>query len=218
MTAKASLTPDIEKLESLFSKMNKTLFCDELQTPVITISPDTTRGAYGWCTTWRAWCEIDRASIPAEKLSAEKENGFYEITICAEYLARPFENIVETLLHEMVHLYNLQNGVNDVSRHGYYHNKKFKEAAEQHGLIVEKTSSYGWSETRLNTETKHFVSSLQNKKFWLYRKTPTKISGTSHSKQSNRKYVCPNCGCIVRATKVVHIICGECNVPFTETE
>lgn len=45
----------IDNLESLFSKFNRRYFNNELQTPVITVSPDTTSGAYGWCTSWKAW-------------------------------------------------------------------------------------------------------------------------------------------------------------------
>ncbi len=52
---KQSLQPIIEKLESLFSKFNEKFYNNELQTPVITVSPDTTKGAYGWCTAWKAW-------------------------------------------------------------------------------------------------------------------------------------------------------------------
>lgn len=68
----------------------------------------------------------------------------------------------------MVHLYNLQIGVQDTSRSGTYHNKKYKEAAEQHGLIVDKDSKYGWTKTSLNDEAKAFVEGLQDKKFMLF--------------------------------------------------
>lgn len=43
-----------------------------------------------------------------------------------------------------------------------------------------------------------------------------KIPGAAKTKQSSRKYVCPMCGCIIRATKEVHVICGDCNVEFEE--
>lgn len=33
---------------------------------------------------------------------------------------------------------------------------------------------------------------------------------------SSRKYVCPCCGAIIRATKEVHVICAECDVEFQE--
>lgn len=50
-----SLKPVIDKLENLFSKFNEHFYGGELQTPIITVSPDTTKGAYGWCTSWKAW-------------------------------------------------------------------------------------------------------------------------------------------------------------------
>ena len=146
--AEQSLKPIIEKLESLFSKFNEKFYAGELQRPVITVSPDAKRGAYGWCTAWKAW--TDKGPEAVEDVRAVKEDGFYEINICAEYLSRPFGQIAETMLHEMVHLYNLQNDVQDTSRAGKYHNKKYKAAAEAHGLNVEKDSKYGWSRTELN--------------------------------------------------------------------
>ena len=127
-----SLKPVIDELETLFSKFNKAFFEGKLEKPVITVSPDHTRVAYGWCTGWKAWQD------------GTKEGGYYEINLCAEYLNRPLEETCGTLLHEMVHLLNLQDGVQDTSRSGTYHNKKFKETAEAHGLIVEKGEKYGW--------------------------------------------------------------------------
>lgn len=172
-----SLKPVIEKLESLFSKFNNKFYNGELQSPIITVSPDTTKGAYGWCTAWKAWSNseqkrtVDFSKVTKEELEAmKKDDGFYEINICAEHLARPFEAVAETLLHEMVHLYNLQIGVQDTSRGGTYHNKKYKESAEKHGLTVEKDAKYGWTKTSLNDETKAFVDGLQDKKFELHRK------------------------------------------------
>lgn len=125
-----SLKPVIDELETLFSKFNKAFFEGKLEKPVITVSPDHTRGAYGWCTAWKAWQD------------GTKEGGYYEINLCAEYLNRPFEETCGTLLHEMVHLQNLQDNVQDTSRSGSYHNRKFKETAEAHGLTVEKGEKY----------------------------------------------------------------------------
>lgn len=204
---KVSLKPIIEELESLFSKFNARFFAGELEKPVITVSPDHTRGAYGWCTGWKAWQD------------GAKEGGYYEINLCAEYLNRPFEETCSTLIHEMVHLKNLQDGVQDTSRSGLYHNQKFKSVAEATGaLAVEKGSKYGWHITKLSPEGEAFVKSLGKNGFSLVRPKIPSLKGSSKSGSSSRKYVCPCCGTIIRATKEVHVICGECDVPFEEQE
>ena len=197
-----SLKPIIGKLESLFSNFNQKFYNGKLQKPVITVSPDITKGAYGWCTTWKAWKEKD------------EESGYYEINLCAEHLARPFPEVCATLLHEMVHLWNLQNNVQDTSRGGTYHNKKFKQVAEGHGLIIDQDPKYGWTITRLNDEAKAFIDGLKEQEFEIYRSKLPKIKKSKSS--SSRKYVCPQCGLIIRATKEVHVICSECGVEFEE--
>lgn len=192
----------ISKLENLFSIFNEKFFNNELDKPVITVSPDTTKGAYGWCTSWKAWKQ------------GEDSEGYYAINMCAEHLARPFEDTCSTLIHEMVHLINLQNGIQDTSRGGTYHNKRFKQTAEEHGLIIDQHPKYGWTITRLNDEAAEFISKMDEQGFKLYRsKIPQlKKSGSSSSK----KYVCPCCGLIIRATKEVHVICAECDCEFKE--
>ena len=201
----ASLKPVISELESLFSTFNKALFEGKLEQPVITVSPDNTRGAYGWCTGWKAWQD------------GTKEGGFYEINLCAEYLNRPFEETCSTLIHEMVHLWNLQEGVQDTSRSGTYHNKNFKIAAEAHGLIVEKSAKYGFSTTTLAPAILTFIQAMEKTGFSLVRPRPLGLKGAK-AKQSSRKYVCPGCGAIIRATKEVHVICGDCELTFEEQE
>lgn len=64
-----SLKPVIEELENLFSKFNARFFADKLEKPVITVSPDHTRGAYGWCTGWKAWkAGEDEGHYPTDHL------------------------------------------------------------------------------------------------------------------------------------------------------
>ena len=202
-----SLKPVIDELETLFSKFNKAFFEGKLEKPVITVSPDHTRGAYGWCTAWKAWQD------------GTKEGGYYEINLCAEYLNRPFEETCGTLLHEMVHLQNLQDNVQDTSRSGSYHNRKFKETAEAHGLTVEKGEKYGWHKTTLNPQAEAFVKSLGKSGFCLVRPRTNPLKGSRKGGgSSSRKYVCPCCGTIIRATKEVHVLCGECEVAFEEQE
>ena len=207
--AQQSLKIIIQKLEDLFEQFNNKFYDGQVQKPVITVSPDTTKGAYGWCTCWKAW---------KEKMDNEEEqddaSGYYEINLCAEHLARPFTEVCATLLHEMVHLWNLQNEVQDTSRGGTYHNKKFKQVAEEHGLIIEQHPKYGWTLTSLNGEAKVFIEGMHEKGFGIYRSKLPKLKPSKGS--SSRKYVCPSCGLIVRATKEVHVICADCEVELEE--
>lgn len=196
-----SLKNTIQQLEDLFEIFNYKYFNEELSKPVITVSPDT-KGAYGWCTSYKAWKE-----------TRHENEGYYEINICAEYLSRPYEDVAGMMLHEMVHLYNLENGIKDTSRAGTYHNKKFKEAAEAHGLNVENTEKYGWSKTSLTEEARKevedFMNSIDKTSFDLYREKAEKEK--KKSKSNSKKYVCPCCGLIIRATKEVKVVCYECD-------
>ena len=196
-----NLSNELKQLEDMFRFWNKTYFDGIIEEPVITLIPDHRGRAYSWCTTYKAW--------GSEKLPTTV--GFYEINICADQLNRSIEEITGTLLHEMVHLYNLQIGVQDCSRGNTYHNKKFKEEAEKRGLIISFNKKIGWSVTQINDETKKIIKREKFKAIKLQRKEEIKIQ---KPKQSMRKYVCPCCGCIIRATKEVHVSCIDCNEDF----
>lgn len=211
-----SIAPIIEEFEILFSKINGRFFNGELQKPVITISPDTTKGAYGWCTSWKAWTNKNSDEQLNINLSEEDikdiilKEGYYEINICAEYLNRPFEETAETLIHEMVHLYCSQFGIKDTSRSGTYHNKKFKKEAERHGLNVEKDEKYGWCKTSLNDESKDFFKNYPKENFKLHRKNLSNIFCEKQSKQLSHKYMCSCEKNSVWKTKDPNLICGFC--------
>lgn len=195
----SSIKPIIDKIEELFKTFNTKFYDGQLQKPVLTVSPDSTSGAFGWITTWKSWHQEGM------------EEGFYEINLCAEHLNRDFKETCATLLHEMVHLWNLQNDVKDTSRGTSYHNKKFKEVGEQRGLIIKKHDKYGWTLTSLNEEATEFINTLGEQNFQLHRTKMTKLESGA-KKSSSKKYTCPQCGMIVRATKEVHILCGDCDV------
>lgn len=81
---------------------------------------------------------------------------------------------------------------------------------------MEKTAKHGFSKTTLAPETLAFVNSLGKNSFSLVRPKVSGLKGAGAKKQSSRKYVCPCCGAIVRATKELNIICGDCEVPFEQ--
>ena len=108
-------------LNKVFDLLNAEFFEGALSRPTITIQ--STPKAYGHFSL-------------REDTWISKNGASHEINLGAGTLARPIEEVVATLLHEMVHYWNFVNGIQDCSRGGTYHNKKFKESAEAHGLLV----------------------------------------------------------------------------------
>lgn len=118
-------------LEKIFRAVNADWFGGELEEPIITIQ--STPRAYGHVTVSKVW-----------KRKGEQR---HELNIGAETLQRPIEEVVATIVHEAVHLYNLAHGVQDCSRGNTYHNKRFKEEAERRGLVISHHPTYGWTIT-----------------------------------------------------------------------
>ena len=187
----------IKQYEEVFDKFNEKYFDNELPTVVLTVNSDTTKGAYGWCTSGKVWKHED------------EEDAYYEIVLTAEHINRAPEEVAGTVLHEMIHLYNLKHEIVDTSGNGYYYNKKFKEAAEKFGLKVEKTS-YGYSKTELSEEQIEFVKTLNLTKFDFYRAKKGKVSKPNRGK----KYQCPSCGASFWSSKEMHVHCEDCDEDF----
>lgn len=207
-----SVAPIVRELEIVFDNFNAHFFDSALLTPVITLSQKGTKSAKGWCTEKKVWAQTGGND------SAEK---FYEINICPEYLNRPIEEIAEIMLHEMVHLFNIIHGIQDCSSNGQYHNKHFKESAEQHGLNVERVQNYGYAQTSLKQETIDFIRSLDLTAFDLYREGAQKsveLVKITRKPSSTRTYVCPKCKTLIRATKKVQVRCDGCNVLFRDRQ
>lgn len=132
-------------LEKMFRTLNADLFDGQLEEPVITIQ--STPRAYGHVTIAKAW--------------KRREDWRHELNIGAETLSRPIEETVATMVHEMVHLWNLQvTKAQDCSRGGTYHNKVFKEEAEKRLLKIEKHPTYGGQS---HTRQKNLSNTSSNK-------------------------------------------------------
>ena len=199
----------LSQLEKLFEVFNEKYYEGKLERPILVVSPKAD-SAYGWCTTYKAW--------------KSGESGFYEISISGSHMNRKFGEICATLLHEMVHLYHLQNDIKGVSRGGTYHNGTFRDDANQRGLQIEKHPTYGWTITKLNEEGDSFIRTIEAE-FGIYRvdlKPTAQVEDDETEKKpkkkTSRKYVCPVCGIIVRATKEVNIVCGDCEETLVEED
>lgn len=122
MTTKTDIQRMTAELHTAFKLINKKYFNNELPLPAITIQSSGKRLSMGWCTVNEVWRD------------KEGKVKMYEINLGAEYINVSFEETMDTLMHEMVHLYNLVKKVQDVSRNGTYHNKRFLERAVKSGF------------------------------------------------------------------------------------
>ena len=208
------ISDEVMFLEKAFDVLNERYFESALHKIAITIQ--STPRAHGHFTPWDSW----------------NDNGdmIKEINIGAESLQRSVPEIIATLLHEMVHYYCHVNKIKDTSRSGTYHNKRFKTEAEKRGLIINKANGIGYSVTEPSAELIMLVSekgwdselNLYRTRFNKFKSFKTDMGETedkedTRKKSSTRKYVCPNCGMSVRATRTVKIACVECgNTPMIE--
>jgi hypothetical protein len=78
----------------------------------------------------------------------------------------PGERIMEIIVHEAAHALGTARSVKNTSRGGTWHNERYKELAEELGLIVSKTDKGGWNETwpgpALLARFKHQLTRLAN--------------------------------------------------------
>lgn len=196
-------------LNKVFDLLNAEFFESELSRPTITIQ--STPKAYGHFSL-------------REDTWVSTLGGTHEINIGAGTLSRPIEEVAATLLHEMVHYWNYIHGIQDCSRGNTYHNRKFKAAAEAHGLIVDHHDKYGWTITKPSDKLLEVILKYDLTDILLNRNefNGFQITGTgTHSgadfdtmatrKSSTRKYLCPCCGMIVRATRNVNVACLDCD-------
>ncbi len=202
----------VGQLEKIYNTLNVDFFEGELPVPIITVQSKP--GTYGHCSVSKVW--------------QRKDGETYELNIAAEVLNYPIEETLDTMIHEMVHLYCRENGIKEVSRGGKYHNGRFKAEAERRGLECYKCGNYGWN-TRPSDKLVEYALEKGWNEIQIGRNhlppairtggTGTGQTGTESNSgtagggkrpSSTRKLVCPKCGQSVRATKAVNILCGDC--------
>lgn len=195
------LSTDNKLLETAFDVFNSIYFNNNLPKTVITIQSSVK--SFGYITVNEVW--------------ADGKSRYHEINISAEHLNRNIENVLATLLHEMVHLHCMINSIQDTSNGGRYHNKRFKEEAEKRDLVIQYVKYIGYSKTEPG---ERFVNILRENGLYkninhcrttrsLFASGSPGVSG-GKKKSSTRKYICNSCGISVRATKDINIICGDC--------
>ena len=185
-----TLVPVLDTFNRLFDNLNEMMFESGLEKPMISVVPLRSHNLR--ITQGRVWDDTE--------VSRSKS----EFAVNAHDLGKPFDQLVEIMMHGMVHLYDLQNGIED--RNGYYHNKLFKESAERFGLVCER-GRYGWDATSLGEKGKFILSLLREEDFKIQRVFTPKAQHDLQFKSRLFVYRCPECGAVVKSRKAVNLAC-----------
>lgn len=160
------------------------------------VNVQTMRGAYGFYSPQR-WMD--------------KEDHVDELGLNPEHFSSP-EQVIMTMLHELVHVYCKQNGIKDTSRHGYYHNKRFKDICESWGITC-NAEQQGWATRPENN--KELIEATNSR-------LPYKITGDMIRKADREPlkkpkvqakkilYTCMECGQEVKSKDFLYITCMDC--------
>ena len=132
---------------------------------------------------------------------------------------KPVE-VLATLVHEMVHLWQHHNG--KPPRKGY-HDKQWAAKMHEVGLIPTATGEKGAKETgqkmtHLIEENGRFASAvselLAEHPAILYHDRSDNDTAAKRKAASKTKYTCPSCGLNAWAKPEAPLVCGDCQEPM----
>jgi len=127
--------PIVAELERVFFVLNQDLFEGTINPVPVTIQPK-------------------------KKVSLRYFPDAKAIVLGSDFPNLDYTDVPPTLLHEMIHIWNEQQGVVDCTTN-QYHNKQFLSSALEMGLVVIKHKTQGWAITTTtlprNVMTKELV-------------------------------------------------------------
>lgn len=181
----SALPQYVELLNELYRSydfFNQKFANGALPRPVITVANPHKQNVWGWFANG-AW-ESSKESIHEIRLNPNR------------YKVDGVEGVLETLLHEMAHLKNREEGKKDCTSQ-QRHNKLFKESAETFGLEVSKAGRLGFANTKLGGAAEKVIQQLKpnTKLYNLFLKvqeedkgpkTPVKTTSVSVDKDTKK--------------------------------
>ena len=149
----------------------------------------------------------------------------HEVLIGGEGLQRGPIGVLGTLLHEAAHGLAQVRQVQDTSRGGRYHNRRYKTLAEELGLEVCLDGPGGWTATEVPLTTQvAYAGELERLQgaLVLWRREEARRGGRGAGSGS-RNYLPRACSChrrirVATATLIAApIVCGACGGEFEPT-
>jgi hypothetical protein len=141
-----------------------------------------------------------------------------ELFVGGEGLAAGAVEVLGTLLHEAAHGLAASRGVQDTSRQGRYHNRRYATLAGELGLTVGTAGSRGWTTTAVPAETTTAYAAVVDdlgRALVLWRRA--EHPGRGKPTRNLLAAVCPR-GRRIRAARSTlaqaAVLCGRCGGPF----
>lgn len=148
-----------------------------------------------------------------------KEATAHELALNPDHFGRTDEAILSTLVHEMVHVWQVTHGTPPRKS---YHDRQWSAKMKEIGLQPSNTGAPGGKET--GAKMSHYVieagrfalalADLTSKGFALNWQSQTETKDREKKAESKTKYTCPECEQNAWAKPGAVLICGVC---FDET-
>jgi hypothetical protein len=143
----------------------------------------------------------------------------HEVLVGGEGLQRGPVEVLGTLLHEAAHGLAQARSIQDTSRGGRYHNRRYATLARELGLEVTQVKPIGWSATTVPEHTADaYASQLAQLQaaLVLWRRQEHRL-GTGPRSRNLLAATC-SCGRRIRVAKAIlaeaPILCTACQQPF----
>jgi len=150
-----SLRPAAAEIERFIEWYTQEIVIDSYTLPVV-LTIQTRAKKSNKLGHFLAAYDWEDAKKPAGGAWSSREGKpAHEINIVPEIFKNDPLDILTTVAHEVVHMYNWNTQVKDTAKSGR-HNGEFKDAAEGFGLVVEKTEqkSIGYTTVGFDDETR----------------------------------------------------------------
>lgn len=189
------------ELVKAYDHFNKILFENKLPSCLITVQ--RTNNAYGFFSADR-WQGVKGTTTDEIALNPQHFNS------------RSTEEVLGTLVHEMVHLWQHHFGKPGRTS---YHNKQWAQKMKLVGLTPSDTGKPGGKETGQHMTHYIPVDSIFKKTCLKLIKQGFKITWSERgffvegktNKKNKEKYTCPSCGINAWAKYELKLICGTCS-------
>ncbi len=141
-----------------------------------------------------------------------------ELFVGGEGLAAGPVEVLGTLLHEAAHGLAAARRIQDTSRQGRYHNRRYATLAGELGLTVATAGSRGWTVTSVPAETATAYAAVVEdlaRALVLWRRAEQRGGGR---RSNNLLAAVCGCGRRIRASRSTlaeaPVLCGRCGGPF----